>query len=123
MFLIALLFIGCGKEAIPEGHVIGKLHEDAVTWVVLQPKPTYHHDDEDWIVLVQGKDGEDPRHVYTTEKKWRGVNIGEFYNMGRDSLTDSKDEVRIPTPEEIKKYAIGTKEQVEDFFKGIPDAN
>jgi hypothetical protein len=96
--ILAAVLMACGGPV--KGTVVGKTHEDAHTYIHLQPIPHTHctggkypscfttftyipmpmTDDEDWYLVVRDAEGKD-HSVSVTHETHDGYDIGDYVSF------------------------------------------
>jgi hypothetical protein len=103
VFVLIGLVSGCSAPILSSGVVIEKRHEPESTVLIMVPIqtgkttmmiPMYIHDDEDWIVRIEGVwDGEVVQNtLYLPREYWELVEVGDVLQVPEGTEYDDPEE-------------------------------
>ncbi|MFH1598135.1 MAG: hypothetical protein ABIB97_03610 [Patescibacteria group bacterium] len=132
--LLALCLTGC-SERLEYGDVVHKEIEPERTWVQILRIPQYHtqkigeitittttyltkpmlyHDDEDYVLIVEGTGSGGQRvqkMVYVSQSVYDSFLLGDRYTFTRESSTTDDIVCRDATEEEQQRYGVKETEE------------
>ena len=93
LLISILMSIGCEKR-LTEGHIAEKQYEPSRTWTQMQTvgeitTPVIHHDDEDFIFIMEGFNADNElvkQTFYVSEGMYNDHEVGEFIYFFSDTM-------------------------------------
>ncbi len=107
---------------VREGRIVNKYHQSSRRWVQLIPVftrvgkatvvnfiPIWHHDDEDWILEIEGLNDRGKlkrQYVYVSRQVWNSVEIGQYYTVSSDAELEDQNDTHHATDEEQAELGV-----------------